>query len=82
MALRTMSRHLHHNRTLGGKIMYTCICNLVPVLYSGKKIKLKKKKNKDSSSRCGTAEMNPTRNLDVAGSIAGLTKWVKVMVWP
>ena len=37
VALRTMSRYLHHNRTMGGKIMYTCICNLVPMLYSRKK---------------------------------------------
>ena len=25
----------------------------------------------------GTAEMNPTRNHEVAGSIPGLTQWVK-----
>ena len=35
-ALRTMSRYLHRNTTMGGKIMYTCMCNLVPMLYSGK----------------------------------------------
>src|SRR5512134_1032819 len=50
VALRTMSRYLHRNTTMGGKSMYTCMCNLVPMLYSGKKIKnkrtelLKKKK--------------------------------------
>ena len=38
VALRTMSRYLHHNRTMGGKRMYTCMCNLVPMLYSRKKI--------------------------------------------
>ena len=29
------------------------------------------------SSRCGTAEMNLTRNHDVLGSIPGLAQWVK-----
>ena len=29
------------------------------------------------SSRCGTVETNPTRNLEVVGSIPGLTQWVK-----
>ena len=38
VALRTMSRYLHHNTTVGGKLMYTCMCDLVPMLYSGKKI--------------------------------------------
>ena len=37
VAMRTMSRHLHGNTTIGGKRMYTCMCNLVPVLYSRKK---------------------------------------------
>ena len=41
VALRTMSRHLHLNTTMGGKSMYTCMSNLVPMLYSGKN-KLKK----------------------------------------
>ena len=36
VALRTMSRYLHHNTTMGGKSMYTCMCNLVPMLYSRK----------------------------------------------
>lgn len=36
-ALRTMARYLHSNTTMGGKIMYTCMCNLVPMLYSGEK---------------------------------------------
>ena len=38
VALRTMSRYLHRNTTVGGKSMYTCMCNLAPMLYSGKKI--------------------------------------------
>ena len=38
VALRTMSRYLHCNTTMGGKSMYTYMCNLVPMLYSGKKI--------------------------------------------
>ena len=36
IALRTMSRYLHHNTTMGGKPMYSRMCNLVPMLYSGK----------------------------------------------
>ena len=44
VALRTMSRYLYRNTTMGGKITYTCMCNLVPMLYSGKKlIKIKVK---------------------------------------
>ena len=38
VALGTMSRYLHCNTTMEGKSMYTCVCNLVPMLYSGKKI--------------------------------------------
>ena len=38
VALRTMSRYLHRNTIMGGKSMYTYMCNLVPMLYSGKKI--------------------------------------------
>ena len=54
-ALRTISRYLHHN-TLGGKIMYTCMCNLVPMLYSGGK---KKKTFSKSTLACGhTLEVN------------------------
>ena len=29
------------------------------------------------SSRCGTAETNPTRNHEVANSIPGLAQWIK-----
>ena len=36
IALRTMSRYFHRNTTMGGKIMYTCMCNSAPMLYSGK----------------------------------------------
>ena len=32
------------------------------------------------SSHCGAVEMNPTRNHEVAGSIAGLVQWVKELV--
>ena len=37
VALRTMSRYLYRNTTMGGKSMYICMCNLVPMLYSGEK---------------------------------------------
>ena len=32
------------------------------------------------SSCCGAAEMNPTRNYEVVGSIPGLAQWVKDLV--
>ena len=34
------------------------------------------------SSRCGAVEMNPTRNLEVAGSIPGLAQIVKDLALP
>ena len=37
----------------------------------------KKNKAKNRSSRHGTAETNPTRNLEVVGSITSLDQWVK-----
>ena len=36
-SIENLSRYLHRNTTVGGKSMYTCMCNLVPMLYSGKK---------------------------------------------
>ena len=41
------------------------------------------KKKIDSSSHRGTAEMNPTRNHEVAGLIPGLAQWVKdpALLW-
>ena len=37
VALRTMSRYLQQSTTMGEKIMYTCMCKWVPMLYSEKK---------------------------------------------
>ena len=37
VALRAMSRYLQCNTTMGEKIMYTCMCDWVPMLYSGEK---------------------------------------------
>ena len=48
VALRTMSSYLHRNTTMGGKIMCTCMCNLVPMLYREEKKKKKKQQEKDS----------------------------------
>ena len=46
VALRTMSGYLHRNTAMGGKSMYTCMCNLIPMLYSrkNKNQSIKKKK--------------------------------------
>ena len=38
-------------------------------------------KSKKRRSRCGAAEMNPTRNLEVAGSTLDLAQWVKDPAW-
>ena len=35
------------------------------------------KRAHSGSSRCGTAEMNLTRNYEVVDSIPGLAQWVK-----
>ena len=42
VALRTMSRYLQCSITMREKIMYTCMCNLVPMLYSREKSMLGK----------------------------------------
>ena len=37
VALKSMSRYLQWSTTMGENIMYTCMCNWVPMLYSRKK---------------------------------------------
>ena len=39
-------------------------------------------KEEDRSSYSGTAEMNPTRNHEVSGSIPGLAQWAEDPVLP
>ena len=43
---------------------------------------LKNREEKKGSSRCGAAEMNPTRNHEVVGLIPGLTQWLKDLMLP
>ena len=50
VALRTMSRYLYHSTTMGGKSMYTCMCNLDPMLYNGKKNKFNQSINQSTKS--------------------------------
>ena len=38
--------------------------------------------HKSWSSHCGTVEMNPTSNHEVAASIPGLAQWVKDLALP
>ena len=42
-----------------------------------REIKREVLKSKIRTSHHGTAEMNPTRNHEVSGSIPGLAQWVK-----
>ena len=37
VALKAMSRYLRRSTTVGEKIMYTCMCDWVPMLYGEKK---------------------------------------------
>ena len=37
VALSTMSRYLQNSKTMAEKVMYACMCNWVPMLYSGGK---------------------------------------------
>ena len=89
VALRTMSRYLHRNITMGGKSMHTCMCNLLPMLYSGKK-KTKPEtpllgfkgqlpnNSKLWSSHCGSADMNLTNILEDAGSIPASLRGLRI----
>ena len=50
-----------------------------PPYASGVAIKSKTKNMKTQTGipHCGAVETNPTRNIEVSGSIPGLTQWVK-----
>ena len=64
VALRTKSRYLQCSMTMEEKIMYTCMCNWVPRLYSEKKkcvgeitIKINFKKVIYKQFFCGTSSL-------------------------
>ena len=69
VALRTMSRYFQCSTTMGEKIMHTCMCNWVPTLYSGKKIKYvggnnnKKLKKKEPIYKAETDSQTLKTNL-------------------
>ena len=68
-ALRTMSRYLHCNTTMGGKATYTCMCNWVPTLNSGGKKKV------------STRLQVPFYTRSISPSPHGLAKWMKQSSW-
>ena len=52
----------------------------VPHIYNSISRRREKMRNRSVSRRSslhGTVETNPTRNLEVVGSITGLAQWVK-----
>ena len=69
----------HHMCTY---VTYTAnVCNATCQFYlseTGQKvIRIIFCRKKERSSCRGPAEMNPTRNYEVAGSIPGLSQWIK-----
>ena len=70
-------RSMEQTREPRNKPTYLWLINLLP-----RRQEYTMRKDKFQSSHCGAAEMNPTRNNEVVGSIPGLAQWVKDPVLP
>ena len=66
-------RHTHTHKSILEKGKYSMISLICEILKNDINALIR-------SSHCGTAEMNLTRNYEVAGLIPGLAQWVKDMV--